>query len=363
MTETSEESSFRASPFSLVADPESAACWAGRPDIRSRLDKLCRAYARRTDSSVDVIWANFGAGKTHALLHLVHMVTRDYSDRIDATAVFVEMPQNLGSFLDLYRRIITAFPIDTLKACLSDLSSQEASPNLVRAATGLVQGGSSERELARDWLLGGKPYLRDLKGGLGIDSRIESDAAACDILNEVVGLCSKRRTRVLLLVDEFQRIASLAQRKRDAILSNLRTVFSHNPSYLSLVIAISSRLERTALDLIPPELRSLMGMRPVISLPEMSSSEAKDYILGRLEFFRTTGYRGTREAPFTSEMLDSLIGFIEGHEKAKMIPRTLHQALAMVFDELLDSPEQTMSGEATQQLLAELNWEILDMDV
>ncbi len=352
---------FRTSPFELVANAETATYWAGRPDVRKCLDKICRAYVRRSDSSIDVIWANFGAGKTHALLHLAYMLAQNYADQAKTAVAFIEMPQNLNSFLDLYRRIIAAVPTNLLEACLRGVDDRKSNHNLRRAATAFEQGGSVEKVMARDWLLAEKPYLRELKSVVGIDSRIETDVIACDILDNIVSLCGQQGIRFVILLDEFQRIAVLPKRKRDPILSNVRSVFSHNSSFLSMVVAVSSRAERTALGLIPPELRTLMGMRPIISLPEMSCEEAEDYIVERLHFFRPAEYTGSKEAPFTSEMLAALVNFIHSNDNAKLIPRTLHKALAFLFDEIMDSPDQTMSIEVMNQELGELNWENLDV--
>ena len=352
---------FRSSPFSLVANDETAMCWSGRPDVRKCLDKICRAYVRRSDSSLDVIWAKLGAGKTHALFHLAHMLINNYRDQIKTVTAFVEMPQSLNNFLDLYRQIIAALLRNNLEPCLTEADDQKSNHNLRRAATALAHGGNDEKMLARDWLLGGKPYLRDLKNVLDIDSRIETDVVACEILDDIIILCGQQRVRTVILLDEFQRVAVLPKRKREPILSNLRTVFSHNSSFLSMVVSVSSQLEQTALDLIPPELRTLMSLRPVIALPEMSCQEAEDYIVERLQFFRPAEYTGSKEAPFTSEMLTTLVSFVDSNNYAKMTPRTLHKVLAIVFDEIMDSFDQMVPPEQIGQILSELDLKNMDV--
>ena len=289
------------------------------------------------------------------------MLTQDYGDQLKTVTAIVEMPQSLNNFLALYRRIIAAVPTNVLETCLRGVDDQESNHNLIRAATALAHGGSAEKAMAKDWLLGGRPYLRDLKKVLGIDSRIDTDVMACDILDNIVMLCGQQDIRFVILLDEFQRIAVLPKRKREPILSNVRSVFSHNSSFCSMVVAISSRVERTALNLIPPELRTLMGMRPIISLPEMSCQEAENYIVERLQFFRPAGYTGSREAPFTSEMLTALVNFVHLNDNGKLIPRTLHQVLAIMFDEIIDSPDQTMSLDEMNQILGELNWDNLNV--
>jgi len=111
VSELQPDAFFEISPFSLVADARTATCWAGRADVKARLEKICRGYNRRGDSSLDVIWANLGAGKTHALLHLTYMLSEEYADSMKTLIAFVEMPQNLRNFLGLYQRIIAALPL------------------------------------------------------------------------------------------------------------------------------------------------------------------------------------------------------------------------------------------------------------
>jgi Cdc6-like AAA superfamily ATPase len=341
---------FSGAPFALTADRKAAQYWAGRPDILTKLQRVCSSYAARPDSSVLLTWANLGAGKTHALLHLAYLLRAS-----NAVPTYVETPQQLRTFVDLYRRVVEEIPSEDLL----DLADVDGLSSDVRCVVRVLQHGSpQDKRLIRDWLSAGRPHLRDLRAASGITSRIDTDSHAADVLSNLVAAFGARGRRLVILLDEFQRIGAMPARHREMVLSHLRSVFSRNSSHFSVVIAVGSRLERTALDLLPPELRTLMGVQPPISLPEMSSAEALDFINGRLAAFRPPGYTGLPSAPFGDRALKTLVGFIAAQDSARMIPRTILQALAILYDDLSRSEfvDEPHSSRVTECLRG-LNWE------
>src|SRR5262245_11536444 len=103
------EHDFLRSPFSLTASPETAACWAGRPSVLERLKRLENSFTRRSDSSLDMMWANLGAGKSHVLYHFAYRLTNS-EQSANLLPVVIEMPEQIRKFHDLYRRIMTSIP-------------------------------------------------------------------------------------------------------------------------------------------------------------------------------------------------------------------------------------------------------------
>jgi len=341
---------FVGAPFALTADRHAAESWAGRPEILVKLERLRFGYQARPDSSLVLAWANLGAGKTHALLHLAHLLRAT-----NMVPAFVEMPQQPRRFLDLYQRITEELQSEDLR----DLAAGEGlSDELGRAVRVLQHGTQNEQRLVRSWLAAAKPPLRELRAATGIAGRIEDDAHACDTLCALVSAFRARGRRLVVLLDEFQRIGNVQAKQRENVLSHLRSVFSRNPSHFSLVLAVGSRIEKTALDLLPPELKTLMGMQPTISLPEMNNDEALDFLRGRLAAFRPTGYAGDAAAPFGDEALRATVDFVAAQDSARMIPRTLLQALAHLYDSALASgPAEGMGASRARALLRERRWD------
>jgi hypothetical protein len=136
-------------------------------------------------------------------------------------------------------------------------------------------------------------------------------------------------SHLVLCIDEFQRIGALNTTSRNRILSSVRTAFSRNPRYLSVILAIQSMVERSALDLLPPELKTLIGRKPSISLPEMDVREGKEFIAGRFACFRPAGYRCTEFAPFEAAAIDGVLEFLHVDPCSCSWPLHTHQIMAL----------------------------------
>src|SRR5262249_22603677 len=104
-------SPFRSSPFSIVADEYAAACWAGRAPALARLHRLCNSWTKRSDSTLDVVWSNLGAGKTHLLFHLRHLLANKFKGSPEALVVYAEVPEQNSRFIELYRRLMSTVDV------------------------------------------------------------------------------------------------------------------------------------------------------------------------------------------------------------------------------------------------------------
>ena len=247
-------------------------------------------------------------------------------------------------------------PWDRIAPLFIDSAEKGIGGDLRRAARVMVHGNTAEREIAAEWLAGGHVHLRDLRNYTGIATRIETDVQGTDLLSGIIGVLGRNDIRLLLLLDEFQRLGALQDRFRSAILSNLRSLFSRNPTHFSVVTAATTRIEKTALDLMPQELRTLMGMRPSISLPELNENEAYDFVVDRFKCFRPTGYNGDATDPIGEDAVRATISFVQNETNARLIPRTILQALSWVFDEA-NANKAPISRKDAKKLLSELSWE------
>jgi hypothetical protein len=302
-----------------------------------------------------MIWANLGAGKSHALLHLTYLLASTLGSS-KFVAIFVEMPEQLRHFIGLYRRLMNEVPLDLLAKETLAADPHKLPTDLQKAAHVLTHGGPSERELAKRWIVADHPPLRELKA-IGISQRIEGDGVASEMLSAIVDVFAQRGIRFVLLLDEFQRISVLPTRGREAVLSHLRSVFSRNPAYFSVVIAIASRIEKNAMDLLPQELRTLVGMHPAVSLPEMDVEEAFQFVIERFGHFRPAGYTGPAAAPFGDATLRATIDYIASVDKARLIPRTLFQALSWIYDLEVSPGKDEIRPDQALACLKELKWD------
>jgi hypothetical protein len=352
---------FRASPFSLTASPETAACWAGHKDVLNRLERVRRSLLQRSDSSLDLLWANLGAGKSHALYHLAYMLSNSEGNSAGVLPIFVELPDQVRNFQELYRRIVSEIPLDRLANSVINASGSSIPDDLRRCTQTLIHGSGTEKSTARQWLLGQRLGLRDLKATTNIQARIENDTQACDVLSGIITAFAENEIRLVVLLDEFQRIATLQPKyKRDAVLSNVRSIFSHSPRFFSVVVAVKSRIEQTAMDMLPEELRTLMGVRPPIALPEFSKDEAAQFVIERFRFFRPPDYSSSDFAPFGGESVQVVINHIATLDSTPLIPRTILQVLGWIYDSAVPNDSGEISPTETRAILQELRWGALD---
>lgn len=341
---------FRISPFSVIADSVTAACWSGRPETLEVLHRLRRSLERRPDSSLDVLWANFGSGKTHTLFHLAHLLNHNSVGESKTFCVYIDMPQQVSSFHELFMKIVSRIPMELLGEVLTTVPPDRLNYNLRQAGNVISVGNSAQKQIAYDWLRGERIYLRELKGSTGITQRIENDTVATEVLSQVVAAFANSKIRLVIMIDEFQRIGWLDEKKKNRTLSAIRSIFNANPRFFSMILAIYSLVEENALLLVPEELKTLLGMRPMISLPEFNYVEAKDFILGRLKFFRSDGYAGDPLAPFTMDGIDNILRHLNNEEKDPLIPRKILQIFAKVFDEALD-PDSGIGTDEVRKIL------------
>jgi hypothetical protein len=151
------------------------------------------------------MWANLGAGKTHTLFHLAYMLEGQTPNGRKVSCAFVEMPEQIKNFLDLYRRIVAALPLDRVAELLSQCPRGTLPDNLSRAANVLRNGGPSEKAIVANWILGERPYLAELRRCSGISQRIEDDLVATDVLCAIVHAYELNKVRLIVLIDEFHR--------------------------------------------------------------------------------------------------------------------------------------------------------------
>jgi hypothetical protein len=315
---------------------------------------MCRVWIRRPDSTVDLMWANLGSGKTHALLHIPHL-WKQLAPAERPIFVFVEIPQDLSSFRDLYSSLVTRLPIgDLLEAALRH--TEKVSLPIQKAARAYVAGGAV-RDTILDWITAGRPLARDLRATTGIATRIESDSDAEQALIDLITIASVENRRVILLFDEFQRVATLSPKVREKVLSHLRTVLSRCSTHLSVVFAVASKVEKTALQLLPPEIRTIMGMRPLISLPALNVVDAKEFVKDRLSWFRPTEYTGDAFGPFKESAIDRAVALLNEKLAGQLTPRMILQVLGLIYDAAIDDNERLIGPSRVEALFNALRWE------
>src|SRR6266540_5153372 len=148
-------------PFSIVPTPRGTSFMADRVDLAKELGLLLQRLARRPQSSIHLMWAWFGAGKTHALQYLAYLATSGYRNVLP---VYTEFPKTASGFIDLYRQAALAWNLDDIADAYLELATSSEGeqhlrqladyPDTARALKGLASDDRTEAAAVREWLRG-----------------------------------------------------------------------------------------------------------------------------------------------------------------------------------------------------------------
>jgi hypothetical protein len=154
------------------------------------------------------------------------------------------------------------------------------------------------------------------------------------MISLMVSACNANGSKLVILMDEFQRAAGMSTRARTNLMAYLRTLFNKNSKGLSVVLAVTSGLRENAMGLLSGELRTILGPKPGISLPELTPGEAITFCERRLLAYRPQDYSGEAFGPFSRETIEEMVESVSHNSDLRLIPRTLIQEMSLLMEEL-----------------------------
>lgn len=360
-------------PFQVVPDREFATIWAGRPETKAQLGRLLWKMQFAPKSSLHILWANLGMGKTHTLLHLQNLCQQTRGTLIP---VYAEMPRRVRGFVEVYRMIVSAMPFDFLGEQLVRLGATWSgsltlhpifakSPGVVNALLAMRSGDAGRTIAARQWLIG-QPGLssRDLRA-VGVSYRIRTPEDALNALGALTRLATFRSnppTKLVVMLDECQRLGELRPRVMSEVNSGLHGYYNAHARGLELFLSFSCGREDNVAFLLSPELKSRAEPQN-ITLDLLSSAEAIEFVRDLLAQFRLRP--DERWAyPFAPEAVEALVARIG--EGKTVTPRRLMQYANHVLLESLVSrgPDnlEEITPEEVKSLLSDARLGTLDAD-
>ncbi len=311
-----EHLNLKAWPFQVVPDAQFATIWAGRRKSKEQLSRLLWKMQFAPKSSIHLLWANFGMGKTHTLLHLQHLANQTKGKLIPVYAV---MPKKATGFLDLYRAIVTELPYDFLGEQLIKVGNSAGgsvaqhpifrkSPGVVNALLKIRAHDMVLETIARQWLAGQPGLSNSDRKALGVTYAIRTADQAISALTALTLLAtfgSNPPSKLVIMVDEFQRIGELRESVRQELSSGIHTYYNDNPNGMDLALSFSFGRRDNVAFMLSNELRS-RAEPETISLDVLTESEGEEFVRDLLDQFRITP--DERWAfPFTPEAVRAII--------------------------------------------------------
>jgi len=355
-------------PFQVVPDPRFSRIWADREDLYRTVTGILRKMARIPQASIHLIWAWYGAGKSHTLQHMAYLCMEKYQGLHPVYTVF---PKAVSSFLDFYQSLMRPLDVDLLIDQYASLT-RGTSPGQLQRALGMPAdlltilkylhiGDERSRDIALQWLRAEKPHLATLRS-MGINSRIQSTDDAVQVLRCIVRLMSFEHpgARLIWMIDEFQRIGDFKASLRSEINAGLHSAFNDCPTNFSLILSFSVRSQATMNAMLSPELLDRACMQPVITIPPLTPDQAKVFVGDLLQAFRSPEHiPPSRLFPFDEGAVNAIVEQLEADPNVELKPRSIMQACDLILGEadveIEERRLQTISREYALQVLGRHN--------
>lgn len=351
-------------PFRDVPDESFCSFIADRSELVSDIKNLLRNLSRRPTSSMHLMWAWFGAGKTHALYHIEYLCKTDFKNSIP---IYIEFPRSVRSFIDIYKSFIAKLDMDIIDEAYVEVfgdSNRERIqkelrydyPDLASALKHHFMGKEEQQDIAVRWLRAECRELRVLRT-IGVTKSIQNSEDTIKIISWLIRLIRMKSTlpkdesiRIIWMIDEFQRLEKCRVPVQEEVNGCLHAIFNRCPNSLSIIISFSGHPEEKRLpSWLSREVKDRIGIEKVLLLPPLRSDEAFEFIEDVLRHFRNPQSDISNPLfPFTKESVNEVIKIIEG-KKDELKPRRIMQYFKAVLEE-------------AEPQIAEGNMKIIDPD-
>jgi hypothetical protein len=332
-------------PFEIVPPTRPTQKWYGRSQFRSDLERIVQSWTFKPTSSIYLMWADFGAGKTHALRFLE---AASGNTSAPALAVYAELPAETSDFHGVYQQIVRRIPESALRSAIYGLRDTEGDSWL--DADGLMGDRDTPRvlwqlaelpndevgESARKWLFGERVTSKELKA-LGGVAAVKSSTDALRTLVTIQHLLVTYGgySRFVLLLDEFQRVGQSNARKLRDVNAGLHRFYNSCPQGLSMFLSYSIGVASAIKHLVTDELLSRVEER--LSLETMEPKAGVAFVADTLA---GSSIEGSLVPTFEETAIDAIVRRLDVDSDNRVTPRRLMQVFGHILEGVLTTPGQ-----------------------
>jgi len=323
-------------PFGIIPDPETTLIWADRHELLNQIDRMLRRLTGTQDSSLHLLWADFGAGKTHTLLYLRQLALSKYSGLL--YPIYLTLPKDARSFIDIYRAIVSSITVDKLTYVYSKLPKDSqvfssANPfmgerlqTLSKVFKALNMGSDLMKQTARKWILADQSLSRQELISASLPDRIRTSDDAINTLSGISRLLISYHYRLLILIDEFQRAGLLRRGIQNDIQAGLHTFFNNCPKGVSMILSFKFGSEREIRDYLSSELEDRAEPQTIV-IPTLKSEEAEEFLQDLVESVKPPD----NKLRIDSTVIKAIVRCVSS--VGTMKPRTLTKAAGLILSE------------------------------
>jgi len=334
-------------PFHTIPDDKHCTFLADRKVLVRDVEVLVRNLSRRDHSTIHLVWAWYGAGKTHTLKFIGHECKKKHSAFL---VVYTEFPRGTRSFLDIYRSFVEKIDVSLVtNAYLEVFTSprkdeaqaqlQADYPDLSNAMKAISMGRDDQIITALYWLRGENVPLKELRD-IHVAARIDTPEKSLKVIEWIIKLVNWSKpaealdcSRVIWIIDEFQRITKCRGPVQEEINSCLQSVFNRCPKSFSLFLSFSGKPGKKMPSWLSRELADRIGLEKVLLLPPLSTDEGVEFIKDVLAHYRASGCGAVPSPtfPFDDRAIEAIINILQ--KKTEIKPRTIMQACNAVLED------------------------------
>jgi hypothetical protein len=343
---------FTENPFRIVPPAEmESVIWAGDTAVIDEL--LEAARSPRVDSlgtsELVVLFGEFGSGKTNALKYLTKKMRQE-----DALVAYLVRPSlaDKPTWQTIARSLFTqVFRKDDLAQRLAPLRRHVMTEAGRRARAELGEGADFSDEqraltavktsqiaaeilpeapgfvefamdLASDKKDRNWSYLADKPNAaqgrvVSAEYNLPADGLATDygatlLLSSLIRTLTYQTPQgvgtqvVCILMDEIEGLVDLPPASRLSILQGIRDLFNACTEHLFMALAATASDASELWGTLDVPLMQRLSRSPVQFSP-LESLDAKEFLLGVMDYYRPQDFTGSREWPFTADGLDAFV--------------------------------------------------------
>lgn len=316
---------FREWPFSNVPSPDRGEnLWADRGGALKQVEAILDDWLLTQRSIINLMWADLGAGKTHTLYSLKARCEKTHR----LLPVYVLLPTTITNFLGLYAAIARNIDWTEVGANLPNAKSW-AVMNLKKICTWFQTDNDVVRQNhAARWLKGERLRPGECQM-LGVPSFIATPEEAVEVLAAAVHALNATGVRVVLMIDEYQRVAEGKRKQLQEIGHGIHTLYNACPNNFSLVLSCATGMSEDVAMILTPEVVSRLSPKR-IELTYLTVDDIESYIRDLFAYYREDGNKDPL-FPFTAEIIREFGTFLENGLNGETTPRRINEA----FHELL----------------------------
>jgi len=277
----------------------------------------------------------------------------------------------------LYREIVQGMPYDFLRKQLQKIGSIhkgkvalhpmfQRSPGVVKALLALNPEEIEASTAAMQWLAAQPGLSKSDMNLIDVRYRIKTPEDALNALSALTSLAcydpdSTKINRLMVMIDEYQRVGELKPKIASENNSSLHTYFNQHPTGLQLILSFSFGKQANVDYLLSPELKSRAELQSII-LDTLTHDEAVEFIRDLFSQFRCK-VDDRWSYPFTPDAVEMIIRFIAA--KKALTPRRLMLYFDHVLSQRLLDSDPDVNGieyKEIQSYLADPQLGALDID-